>query len=81
MWVFCVLYVCALCMCSAHGGQKRAMEPLELVLQMLPYGCWEPNPGPLRSLLSCQELEILNPFLRNGFSVQGEEAEPHHEPL
>lgn len=27
--------VCAPCACSAPGGQKRAMDPLELKLQMI----------------------------------------------
>ena len=27
--------VCALHVCSAHGGQKRATDPLELELQMV----------------------------------------------
>ena len=29
------MHVCALCAFSAHRGQKRALAPLELELQML----------------------------------------------
>lgn len=35
-----------MCMPSAHRGQKRASEPLELELQWATLRCWELNPGP-----------------------------------
>lgn len=44
------MYVSALSGCNAaHGGQKRALEPLELELQRIVShhvdGYWEPNSG------------------------------------
>lgn len=51
------MYVCfarmdvwALCLCSAHGGQERAMDAMALELRMVVnchIGCWESNPGVL----------------------------------
>jgi hypothetical protein len=42
------VYVSASCACSAHGGQKRASDPLKLELQIIVSGrCWETNLGPL----------------------------------
>ena len=44
------------------GGQNRAPDPLELVLDgcELSYGCWEPNPCPLQEqqVLLTAELSI-----------------------
>lgn len=44
VWVFCLyewIYVCAPQVCSALGGQKRALDPLELELRdELPTVCW-----------------------------------------
>lgn len=31
---FACVYICVLCVCSAHGGRKRVSEPLELELQV-----------------------------------------------
>lgn len=33
--MFCCIYICASCVCSAGWGQKRAMNPLELGLLMV----------------------------------------------
>jgi hypothetical protein len=32
---FICLHVCAACVCSTYRGQKRALDPLELELQMV----------------------------------------------
>jgi hypothetical protein len=32
---FALLYVCTLCACSAHKGQKRASDHLKLEMQMV----------------------------------------------
>ena len=40
----------ALNACSTRGGQKRSLEPLELMVQMVMSVmcvCWDLNPGPL----------------------------------
>lgn len=34
-WCFACLYVFASCMCGAHRGQQRTLDPLELELQMV----------------------------------------------
>lgn len=43
---FAFIYVCV---CSVCGGQKKALDPLELALPMVvsQCGCWKSNPGPL----------------------------------
>lgn len=52
---------------GAYRGQKRALNSLELKLQMVtsyPGGCWEQSPGPLEkppiSCLSSPNFEVLN---------------------
>lgn len=44
------LYMCTMCVLSAHGGHRRD-DSLALELQMVgykpPWGCWELNLDPL----------------------------------
>lgn len=49
MNVLSVLCMCSTCMPGA-GGQKRALEPLKLELEMVVShsGSWEKNPCPLK---------------------------------
>lgn len=64
-------YLCTTCTTSAHGGQKRAMDPLELELQKLL------NLGPLGLLKNKRFLShLFRPafvvcvfVLRQGFSL------------
>lgn len=49
MWVFFLhVYMCIMCLCSAHGIQKMVSDPLALEAQMCepPCGRWELNLGP-----------------------------------
>lgn len=42
------MYESVACACSAREGQKGALEPLKLELQLFEGSpcSWEPNPGP-----------------------------------
>lgn len=56
--MFCLQYVCVPCVFSAHEGQKRVVDPLELEFTLCresPYGCWKLGPGPL------QDQQVLLP--------------------
>ena len=54
MYLYINTYVCAhvcatIWLPGANGGQRRALEPLELELQaVLRHAVWEVNPGPLQ---------------------------------
>lgn len=41
--------MCTFCVPGAYEDQKGALNPLkpELQLVVMPYGCWERNPGPM----------------------------------
>lgn len=57
VWVFYLLvYICAMCVPDTWGGQKKALEPLELSSCddcELPCRYWEMSPDPL------QEQQVL----------------------
>lgn len=49
--MLCLHVVCALCECSAHIGQKRALDPVVLELQRVvshPVGCWDLDQRPIQ---------------------------------
>jgi pentatricopeptide repeat protein len=54
--MFMDVCLCTMYMTGAHRSQKRVLDALELVLQMVTDGCeppcewWDSNPGPLESL-------------------------------
>lgn len=60
---------CASHACSAHGGQKRALEPQELVLHEFfksTCGFWELSPGPVKEqevLFNTEPLKFVFAFL------------------
>lgn len=59
--------VCITCMPSTNKGQRKVLDPLELVLHMvgsLRVGCWEPNLGLCKS---SKHLKPLNHLSRPWF--------------
>ena len=60
---FAYVYLYTIYVCSAHRGQKKATDFLNLDGWELPCGCWEPIPGPLQEqlVLSTTETSLYPP--------------------
>lgn len=70
---FACMCVCATHVCSACGGQKRALDPLELELGgcKLSCVCWQLNPDPLEKqfVLLTTETSLQSLLFERGFHV------------
>lgn len=75
------MYESVACACSTHEGQKGALEPLKLELQLCESSprSWELNPGPQQGQSEILTTEPSFQILRRHFKQQEKEMPTSHQ--